>query len=98
MKSPKYTIKPNPQDRPVYPYAYTDHFLEITEGDLTGVQFNFILFHVTGDDNNKKLNFEYNLLFLPEGLTPDNEELEPVIGNILQQLIELGHYAFNTKL
>lgn len=98
MTIPNYNIKPNPREKPVYPYSYTDHYIEIVDGKFKGVHFSLGTFRIIGDEEDKKIIFDYNLLWLPDEMYIAEEELEKTIGEILQQLIELGHYEFNTKL
>lgn len=82
-----YAIKPNPKDVPIYPYANTDYYLEITEGKFTGLHFNFGEIEVVGKGENKKLYFDYNLLFIPEGISLSSE-IEKTIADVLQHFLE----------
>ena len=97
-----YEIKSNPKDKPVYPYSQSDHYFELTEGRYAGVHFDFSKIEITQDGPGRKINFSYNLLYVPEHISivtisGTTIELENIIGDVLQQIIERGYYEFDTK-
>jgi len=89
MKMSSYIIKEN--------IEYTDvntapHYIEIDSGPLQGICFTFGAIEFTGEDaeGNGIINFDYNLIHLPETiiLQERREEIEGNIGKILQTIIE----------
>lgn len=88
---PTFVTKPNPKDNPTYPYARSETYFEITDGEFLGLHFNFGNIETI----NGNINFDYNLLFIPEGIAI-NSGIERVIGDILQELIERGYYEFSS--
>lgn len=88
----KYEIRKNPSESPVYPHTKIDHFIEIMEGPYEGVHFNFGPIQFMGEDEegNGKINFDYNLLFLPENINLDEDRpgLEDMVGTTLQHVLE----------
>jgi len=93
MMTLNYIIKPNPKNNPVYPYARTDYYFEIVDGDFTGIHFSFGEIDIT---INKEIVFDYNLLYIPEQVIL-TQELKELIGNILLEHIERGNYELDTK-
>jgi len=89
---PNYVIQKNPAENPVYPDANADHFIELNEGEFTGVHFNFgkIEFMGEDEDGNGKINFDYNLLFLPEHIKLEESKnaIEEELGKVLQHILE----------
>lgn len=96
------TIKLNPKENPVYPYSQSDHYFELTDGKYAGIHFDFSKIEIIKDGPNKKINFSYNLLYVPEHISivtisGTTIQLENIIGDILQQIIERGYYELNTE-
>lgn len=85
----KFQVKVND----LYPNNTADHFIELTEGEYEGLHFNFGPIEFAGEDEqgNGKINFDYNLLNLPEGISFEGEhktEIENIISIVLKQIIE----------
>ena len=88
----EYTIKSNPKESPIYPYSRTDYYIEIIAGDFLGLHFSFGEINIVDG----KIEFDYNLLHIPENVSLNNE-IEMIVGEVLQDFIERGYYEFNTK-
>jgi len=75
-----------------YSEIESDHFIEITEGGFEGVHFNFGKIEFVGEDEqgNGKINYDYNLLYIPDTIILDMDRplLERELGNILQTILE----------
>ena len=93
MITQNYIIKSNPKNNPVYPYARTEYYFEIIDGDFAGIHFSFGEIDITAD---KEIVFDYNLLYIPEQVIL-TQELKDLIGNILLEHIERGNYELNTE-
>lgn len=69
-----------------------DFYIEISEGDYEGVCFVFGPVEFLGEDKegNGRVQFDYHLLFSPEGviLEEHREHLEGVIGLVLHKIFE----------
>lgn len=63
---PNYIIKPNPKNNPVYFYSSADHYYEITDGEFIGLHFSFEEITVETDDTKQFINYDYNILYIPE--------------------------------
>lgn len=89
---PKYEVRSNKGDERPYPYTTSDHFLEIMEGLFVGLHFSFGQIEFAGEDENGngKINFDYNLLYIPEHINLDESkpDVEQMIGTILQHVLE----------
>jgi len=87
----KFEVKPNPNHSSETPNT-PDHFIEFVEEKYKGMQFNIGKIEFAGEDENGngKINFDYNLLFIPEGVnyTEEREEIEAAIAATLQQILE----------
>jgi hypothetical protein len=69
-----------------------EFYIEITEGDYTGLSFVFgpIEFIGEDEDGNGRVKFDYHLLETPEFviLEEHREEIESVIGSVLHKILE----------
>ena len=92
MTIPKYIIKENPSYTPIYQLSRPKHCFEIVEGEFTGLIFSFGRMDV----KNNTVEFNYDILNLPENIELNNN-VEKIIGEILNNLIERGYYEFDTK-
>ena len=88
----EYSINQNPKESPLYPYARTDYYIELIGGKFAGLHFSFSDIKATEEN----ITFDYNLLYIPENVYLENE-IEYVVGEVLQNLIERGYYEFDTK-
>lgn len=88
----KFTVKPNPQEQPVYPHTKADHFIEVLEGPHAGLHFTFGQIEFLGEDadGNGNISYDYDLLFIPEhiDLLEQKDEVEETIGVVLQGILE----------
>jgi hypothetical protein len=71
----------------------TEFFLEIVEGKFQGIQFKFGAIEFAGEDENGngKINFNYELLTVPEEIKLSentHEDLHETLGDILQEILE----------
>jgi len=102
MNTPNYIIKPNPKETPIYPFAQSNYYIELTEGKYAGVHFDFIDLDIINQGKDTKINFKYNLLHIPEHISivtisGTTIELENIISDVLQNIIERGYYELDTK-
>jgi len=85
---PNYKVHSNNK----YSEINSDHFIEISEGPFIGTHFNFGQIEFAGEDGegNGKINYDYNLLSIPETVILDMDRplLEREIGKILQSILE----------
>ena len=71
----------------------SEFFLEISEGKFQGIQFQFGAIEFAGEDENGngKINFNYQLLNVPEEIKLSEntrEDLHNTLGDILQEILE----------
>ena len=92
----EYIIKQNPKDNPVYPYSHTSYYIELLNGEFKDMRFSFNDIKILEEDNVKKIKFDYNLLYIPEGKIVD-EAIENVVGEVLQDIIQRGNYELDTE-
>lgn len=90
MKMSKFEIK---RLNEIVEEETSEFFLEITEGKFQGIQFQFGAIEFAGEDENGngKLNFNYELLSVPEELNLSENtygELNKTMGDILQEILE----------
>jgi hypothetical protein len=66
-----------------------DFYLQITEGEFTGVTFNFGEIQFIGEDDEGSgiVNFDYTVYDSPFDLTESIESLEAVLGGVLQDVL-----------
>jgi hypothetical protein len=86
---PKFAVRPNTE---VYPNITSDHYLEIVEGDFTGLHFVLGRIEFAGEDEegNGKIEFDYTLLLVPAGVNVEERknDIEAVISQVLNAIIE----------
>jgi|APGre2960657373_1045057.scaffolds.fasta_scaffold00185_4 hypothetical protein len=89
MSNSSYIVKENIEYADV---NTATHYIEIDSGPLQGTCFTFGTVEFTGEDaeGNGIINFDYNLIHLPETiiLQERREEIEGNIGKILQTIME----------
>jgi hypothetical protein len=92
MKMPKFAVRSNSQDEPIYESTTADHYIEITEGPFIGTHFAFGKVEFLGEDEegNGNITFDYDLLFIPEhvNLLEDKQRIEEEISSVLQTVLE----------
>lgn len=75
-----------------FPEAGTDHYVELLEGSFSGLCFNINQLEFVGEDDegNGKISFNYDLVFVPETITLNEEmlpSLEEVISSTLHSIL-----------
>lgn len=75
-----------------FPDAGTDHYVELTEGPFSGLCFNINQLEFIGEDKegNGQISFNYDLVFVPETITLNEEvlpSLEEVISSALHNIL-----------
>ena len=73
----------------------SEFFLRISEGRYAGVDFcirNVEVMEVVGDDEGTTIQYDYDILAMPETLVLEGEEdgkaLEDVIGNVISAILQ----------
>lgn len=86
---PKFTVHKNNE---VYPDSSVDHYLEVTDGEFSGLHFNMGRIEFLGEDEegNGKIEFDYNLLLVPAGVNIEErkQDVEELISQVLHAILE----------
>ena len=94
MKLPEFKIIPNPKEKPIFPYANANFYIEIIDGEFAEVCFCFETIKVI----NEVIYFDYNILWIPDEMEIEPElDFETIVGEILQDIIQRGNYELDTK-
>jgi len=86
---PSFTIQQNEKFKEV---STSEFYIEIDEGDYTGLSFVFGPIKFLGEDEegNGRIEFDYDLLFIPEriDISEHRSNIEHMIGMILHNILE----------
>lgn len=86
---PKYTVHSNIAFKGA---TDSDHFVRIEDGPYEGVCINFGKIEFMGEDSDGfgKINFNYDLLYIPDDVNFEvvKEDLEKTIGELLNIILE----------
>lgn len=86
---PKFSPKLNT----LYDAKKHEHYIEIDDGPFKGICFNFEKIEFLGEDEegNGRLAFEFDLIFVPEGVILNDgnqKEFETALGEIMKTILE----------